>query len=159
LTGDGNVTVSLNDAGVALVQTWVNGDEENAGILIADTSKGDGIDLASSEHEAIELRPKLSITYETSLAPRRTASPSTEPELLVAFIGDQGANGMSDAVLELIRAEGAAAVIHNGDFDYESNPSAWNARIDRIGQAPSVRSSSASTSRATAAARRPISRT
>lgn len=132
LTGEGNVTVSLNDAGVALVQTWVNGDDENAGILIADASKSDGIDLASSEHEIIELRPKLSITYEAGLAARRAPSPTTEPELLVAFIGDQGANGMSDAVLELIRAEGAAAVIHNGDFDYESDPSAWNARIDRI---------------------------
>ncbi|MDQ2645940.1 MAG: hypothetical protein M3020_19150 [Myxococcota bacterium] len=27
-TGEGNVTVSLNDAGVTLVQTWVNGDDE-----------------------------------------------------------------------------------------------------------------------------------
>jgi hypothetical protein len=132
LTGDGNVTVSLNDAGVALVQSWVNGDEANAGILIADASKSDGIDFASSEHEAVEFRPKLSITYDAGLPPPRTPSPSTEPELLVAFIGDQGANGMSDSVLELIRSEGAAAVVHNGDFDYENNPPAWNARIDRI---------------------------
>jgi hypothetical protein len=57
---------------------------------------------------------------------------STVPNLLVAFIGDQGANGNSDAVLNLIKAEGAAATVHNGDFDYADNPSAWNSRIDRV---------------------------
>ena len=57
---------------------------------------------------------------------------ATEPNLLVAFIGDQGDNGNSDSVLNLIRNEGAAATVHNGDFDYASNPAAWNARIDAI---------------------------
>ncbi|MFZ5891051.1 MAG: DNRLRE domain-containing protein [Myxococcota bacterium] len=57
---------------------------------------------------------------------------TTVPDLLVAFIGDQGANGNSDAVLNLIKAEGAAAVVHNGDFDYADNPTAWDDRINRI---------------------------
>jgi hypothetical protein len=32
----------------------------------------------------------------------------------------------------LIKAEGAAAAVHNGDFDYVDSPSTWNARIDGI---------------------------
>ncbi|HET9958080.1 MAG TPA: DNRLRE domain-containing protein [Polyangiaceae bacterium] len=57
---------------------------------------------------------------------------ATEPDLLVAFIGDQGANTNADAVLNLIKNEGAAAVVHNGDFDYANNPTAWDDRITRI---------------------------
>lgn len=57
---------------------------------------------------------------------------STAPGLLIAFIGDQGNNGNSDAVLQLIANEGADAVVHNGDFDYEDNPDAWDERINRV---------------------------
>lgn len=56
----------------------------------------------------------------------------TVPNLLVAFIGDQGNNGNSDAVLQLIAGEGADAVVHNGDFDYKDNPDAWDDRINRV---------------------------
>lgn len=57
---------------------------------------------------------------------------STPPNLLIAFIGDQGNNGNSDSVLELIRDEGAHAVVHNGDFDYQDNPAAWDDRITTV---------------------------
>ena len=63
--------------------------------------------------------------------PCGTGTP-TVPDLLVAFIGDQGNNGNSNAVLELIQAEGAHAVVHNGDFDYQDNPSAWDNRITHV---------------------------
>ncbi len=56
----------------------------------------------------------------------------TQQNLLVAFIGDQGNNGNSTAVLQLIAAEGAHAVVHNGDFDYADNPSAWDNRITSV---------------------------
>lgn len=56
----------------------------------------------------------------------------TEQDLLVAFIGDQGNNGNSTTVLQLIAAEGADAVVHNGDFDYQDNPSAWDNRITSV---------------------------
>lgn len=68
---------------------------------------------------------------EKSAALRKTGA-STVPNLLIAFIGDQGANGNSDAVLQLIKREGAAAVVHNGDFDYEDNPTVWDSRISGI---------------------------
>ena len=38
--------------------------------------------------------------------------------LTVAFIGDQGSGDGARAVLELIKAEGADLVLHQGDFDY-----------------------------------------
>lgn len=56
----------------------------------------------------------------------------TDPDLLVAFIGDQGNNGNSTEVLSLILAEGADAVVHNGDFDYADNPTAWDDRITNV---------------------------
>lgn len=56
----------------------------------------------------------------------------TQQNLLVAFIGDQGNNSNSTAVLQLIAAEGAAAVVHNGDFDYANNPTAWDNRITSV---------------------------
>ncbi len=52
--------------------------------------------------------------------------------LKIAFIGDQGANANSAAVLELIAAEGAAAVVHAGDYDYQNNPALWDQRITDV---------------------------
>jgi predicted phosphodiesterase len=54
------------------------------------------------------------------------------PELRIAFIGDQGRGAGARAVLELIAAEGADAVVHAGDFDYNGKPRAWNALIDSV---------------------------
>jgi hypothetical protein len=48
-------------------------------------------------------------------------------ELKVAFIGDQGTGVPAIRVLELIAAEGAHAVLHNGDFDYGDAPAVWDA--------------------------------
>lgn len=60
------------------------------------------------------------------------ASHSTVPNLKVAFIGDQGRNSDSEAVLRLIRAEGADMVLHAGDFDYEHDPAGWDADITSV---------------------------
>ncbi|GJQ24287.1 MAG: hypothetical protein HBSAPP01_20770 [Candidatus Brocadia sapporoensis] len=56
----------------------------------------------------------------------------TPPNFKVAFIGDQGLGENAEAVLKLVRSEGAQAVLHQGDFDYENNPDAWNAQINEI---------------------------
>lgn len=52
------------------------------------------------------------------------------PELKVAFIGDQGLGRDARAVLEMIAAEGAQAVLHQGDFDYDDDPAAWEEQLD-----------------------------
>lgn len=58
-------------------------------------------------------------------------------DIIIAFIGDQGwepagqRNGPR-AVLQLIKDEGADAVMHQGDFDYLDDPAAWEAQIDDV---------------------------
>jgi len=56
----------------------------------------------------------------------------TPPGLKIAFLADQGSGASASAVLELVRAEGADAVVHSGDFDYRDDPAAWEARIDSV---------------------------
>ncbi|MES2824942.1 MAG: SdrD B-like domain-containing protein [Pseudomonadota bacterium] len=59
----GVYTISLNAAGIALVQSWVNGAVNN-GLMIMDRDSVNGIDIRSSERETISSRPKLMITYQ-----------------------------------------------------------------------------------------------
>ena len=59
-------------------------------------------------------------------------SPAPPPNFLVAFIGDQGAGSGARAVLQLIKNEGAAMVLHQGDFDYEDDPDKWTRMLDEI---------------------------
>jgi hypothetical protein len=59
-------------------------------------------------------------------------SGETPPNFKIAFIGDQGPRGGARAVLNLIKNEGANAVVHSGDFDYRDNPAAWDAQITAI---------------------------
>ena len=61
------------------------------------------------------------------LATRPVATPSpdgTPANFKIAFIGDQQLGADPVAVLNLIKSEGASAVVHSGDFDYNDNPSA-----------------------------------
>jgi hypothetical protein len=60
------------------------------------------------------------------------AAEGPPPELTIAFLGDQGLSPSARAVLELIRDEGADAVVHAGDFDYLYDPAAWDAQIDAV---------------------------
>jgi len=50
----------------------------------------------------------------------------------IAFIADQGSGSNATAVLNLIKNEGANAVVHQGDFDYNDNPSAWDGLITSV---------------------------
>lgn len=50
----------------------------------------------------------------------------------IAFIGDQGLGPNAEAVLNLIKNEGANAVLHQGDFDYVDNPADWDGQINSI---------------------------
>jgi len=50
----------------------------------------------------------------------------------VAFIGDQGSGDGARAVLELIKAEGADLVLHQGDFDYQDDPGSWDVLITNV---------------------------
>ena len=50
----------------------------------------------------------------------------------VAFIGDQNLGASATAVLQLIKNEGAQAVVHLGDFDFNDNPNAWDQQINSV---------------------------
>jgi predicted phosphodiesterase len=54
------------------------------------------------------------------------------PNLKIAFLGDQSLGPWPIAVLELVRREGAHAVLHLGDFDYVDLPVLWEAQIDAV---------------------------
>ena len=53
----------------------------------------------------------------------------TDADFRVAFIGDQGLGPNSIAVLNLIKNENAQMVLHQGDFDYQDDPDAWDKMI------------------------------
>lgn len=54
----------------------------------------------------------------------------TPPNFKIVFIGDQGLGENAEAVLGLIKSEGAQAVLYQGNFDYKNNPDAWNTQIN-----------------------------
>jgi PKD repeat protein len=57
----GLYTISLNTAGLAMLQAWVSG--VNNGVVILSTGSTDGIDVHSSEFATAAMRPKLSVRY------------------------------------------------------------------------------------------------
>jgi hypothetical protein len=67
-----------------------------------------------------------------SVAPDPDDHTNTPDNYMIAFIGDQGLGDNARAVLNLIKNEGANAVVHSGDFDYQDNPAAWDAQINAI---------------------------
>jgi predicted phosphodiesterase len=50
----------------------------------------------------------------------------------IAFFGDTGNGRGFEQVLELVRREQAAAVVHLGDFDYRNAPRDFFATVDRV---------------------------
>ena len=78
----------------------------------------------------LSLMVPLVFSLASALAPAAQAPDPVSPDVTIAFFGDQGLGGDAEAVLALIRDEGADAVIHMGDFDYEDDPAAWDAQID-----------------------------
>jgi hypothetical protein len=73
----------------------------------------------------------LSLSPDLSLRPA-LAQETTTANLKIAFMGDQGLGPNSVAVLNLIKAEGAQAVLHLGDIDYVDNPGAWETQVNSV---------------------------
>lgn len=55
---------------------------------------------------------------------------AADPEVTVAFIGDQGSGSDGTAVLNLVKT--ADFIIHAGDFDYNYDPQAWDTSLTTI---------------------------
>lgn len=80
-------TVTLNSAGLALLQTWVNTPSTNRGLVVSDSANWDGCDLSSSESATLALRPQLTVTYApptttVAIAMATTAAPEVHFEPL-----------------------------------------------------------------------------
>jgi hypothetical protein len=71
----GSNTISLNAAGVAMVQSWVNNPSTNHGFIIMDYSNSNGADFSSREVVTVSDRPNLTINY-TSLPTLTLTSPN-----------------------------------------------------------------------------------
>ncbi len=76
----GAYTLTLNAAGVAVVQAWVSDPSTNFGFVIANPDTADGIDLNSSDAGTATNRPILSITSTSS------TDPPTDPAMHVSNI-------------------------------------------------------------------------
>ncbi len=64
--------------------------------------------------------------------PRSAEGVSETPsDFKVAMFGDSTLSEDAAAVFRLVRDEGTRMVLHLGDFDYENDPAAWEAMIDR----------------------------
>jgi len=68
----------------------------------------------------------------SAAAARSAGAQLPPPNFTVAFLGDQGLGSDSEAVLQMVKDEGAEAVVHAGDFDYDDDPQAWDDQINDI---------------------------
>ncbi|MDM5177934.1 DNRLRE domain-containing protein [Massilia sp. DJPM01] len=62
-SANGLQTITLNSAGISVVQGWLNGTIANHGLTIR-SSSSDGVDFRASEYGTVSQRPTLSITYQ-----------------------------------------------------------------------------------------------
>ncbi len=89
------------------------------------------ISCQSSARDPHEQKRKPSNKIQKAAAVK-ALSTKTPDNYMIAFIGDQGPGENGQAVLKLIKNEGAAAVVHAGDFDYDDDPETWDARINAV---------------------------
>ena len=74
--------ITLNAAGVAAVQSWINTPAANFGVILKDYAISDGVSISSSEASSASLRPKLIINYEPAAA-LQAAFASLPPDVSV----------------------------------------------------------------------------
>lgn len=59
----GKSTVTLNSAGLAVVQAWIADPSRNKGLVLDNPTNGDGVWMDSSETATVDNRPKLTLSY------------------------------------------------------------------------------------------------
>jgi hypothetical protein len=62
-TVTGSFTVNLNQAGLAVIQNWIDDSTSNHGLIITNESTNNGLGVSSSEASTKASRPELTITY------------------------------------------------------------------------------------------------
>jgi hypothetical protein len=61
-----------------------------------------------------------------------TPSVSTDPNLKIGFVGDTATGTNFRSVLTLVKNEGAAALVVEGDMSYSEDPVAWWSDVDAV---------------------------
>lgn len=81
----GNFTIQLNADGIAVVQSWIQGNPNYGFVLAGNSTSKDDLNIVSKEAKRFNLRPKLDIVYTAgSVTPPPpvllpTATPTTNP--------------------------------------------------------------------------------
>jgi len=78
----GIYSFSLNSDGVAAVQSWIDNAAANQGIILANSTSGDGVDFDSREVGTATNRPKLTLTYTAPTTPVDPPDPPTGLSLI-----------------------------------------------------------------------------
>lgn len=100
--------------------------------IIALTGANQSPKVGASTLESANKSSKSDSQAKKAVAPQADEFIATEPDLKIAFIGDVGHGPNQQAVLRLIKSEGAQAVLHQGDFDYTDNPTEFWGSVDAI---------------------------
>jgi hypothetical protein len=82
--------------------------------------------------ESVQKNVKFDSQVRNAATSPANNSIATEPDLKIAFIGDVGHGPNQQAVLQLIKSEGAQAVLHQGDFDYINDPAEFWGSVDAV---------------------------
>jgi len=90
----GTITIELNQAGVTIVQSWINDPSTNHGLLFADyTNSSNHVEFSSRETLNVAARPKLTINFLGSTAPDVNQGPMVNAGV------DQAVNSGTGAML------------------------------------------------------------
>ncbi|UCF20688.1 MAG: metallophosphoesterase [Gemmatimonadota bacterium] len=104
----------------------------------AAASDGETLEIEISDPSTEVMVDAGSLTPSTPVAiAGTTILNKSRATVTIAFIGDQGWESPGEssgprAVLQLIKDDGADAVMHQGDFDYGNDPAAWEQQIDDV---------------------------
>jgi hypothetical protein len=105
-------TITLNAAGIALVQSWISSPATNRGITILNYAATDGLDVDSSEATTATNRPKLTITYSAGspLLAAATAPVTSSSRTIDTHLTQASLDGIShEAAARLLASVPASA--------------------------------------------------
>lgn len=132
-SASGTYTVTLNAAGVAVVQKWVATPSANAGLVVAGSS-ADQLAWSSREATSSTQRPKLSVGFDPPADAGSMLDASTTPTAATTYYvddvaGSDAASGTSPATAWRSLAKASAAPLAPGDRLLFRRGGAWTGTL------------------------------
>ncbi len=125
--GQGGIEIDESDDGAEICDPGI--DCGNDGEPTTAPTCAPGIDCGNDGGSPTP-RPSATASFNPPPPPGGTGSINPTPNTKIAFIGDTGDGNNFQGVLNLIKAEGAQAVIHSGDLSYSSSASTFISKIN-----------------------------